>query len=392
MLTQLLSITLTLFLLTHYPTQPLSSNEERITELPFEWVKGKIVIPVSINGQSYKFFLDTGGKLDISPKLQREFAFPIVDEIEVIGINKNPVTLQSVDIPEIKVGTMTFKNRKATISPLYEKYPTSCYGYDGMIGRDFLKGKLLQIDAQKKRVIISKDRSLVEVEGHPRTKLSIGPGGLPRVAVQLNGKKEDIVFDSGARSLFSYKRKTAKKLKIKNKDHKLRFTGIFSFGVSMALPDSKTHYAVKVDQLDIAGHSLQNFYSNISKESRSRLGSKLLKFGTVTIDYQKNWFYFAPYVDQQMEQHYATFGFDFMKYDGQFLIKWVQEGSEAKRQGLKYGDRINKVNGIAVNELMDECSNYINGYSFMKKDRIELEITDSKQQKRSIVLDKIIFK
>lgn len=357
-------------------------------EIPFEFVKNKIIIPVSIDGSTYQFILDTGGVLGVSNKVKNAKQLAEIDKLTVSDINKNKIAISTVLVPQISIGNWTFTAKKAFIDDLTEKYPSSCYETDGMIGRDFFEDAILQFDYSRKVLRLSKNRNAFKLDENKRTPLKVAENGLPKVALKINQKEEFLVFDSGSADFFSYKTATAKKTKRKNKQEKLIFEGIFSYGITMDNPKIDKRYRLKVDQLDIAGTTFENFYTDFSKATQSRIGAAILYHGVVTIDYKQKWFYFEPFSGKEKATFLEIFEFDMAKIGTDYIVKWVLKNSSAEKAGLQSGDRIISINGKALEE---DCEGYLNGYSFYALKKVDLEIQDKEGKTRLISLEKQRF-
>ncbi|MGD1957277.1 MAG: aspartyl protease family protein [Fulvivirga sp.] len=356
-------------------------------EIPFEMVKNTIVIEVNIQGEQRKFVVDTGGVLIVSQELQNTYNFEIINKTRVSDINKKEIAFKTVLVPDITIGNWKFDNSKALVEYLPDTYPNNCYGTDGIIGRDFFKDVLMQFDFKRKVMRLTKNPGVLVLDPSQRTRMDLSDRGLPEIELFIDGKKQRIEFDSGSGDLFSYKTKTAKKLKSKTKDNKLKFEGIFSFGVSSKEPSSSERYMIKVKELEIAGTKIVDFYSNLSKPSAPRIGAGILYYGVVTLDYQNNWFYLDPY-ETEPDKTFESFGFDIAKINDVYVIKWVLLGSAADSAGLKFGHKILKINGEDVAQITDGCSGYLNGYGFNRQGKVVVDYVTATGQIRSTKLMK----
>lgn len=360
-------------------------------EIPFEMVKKTIVIPVQIKGTTYKFILDTGGVLMLSKELQQAHQFQVYDEITVLDINKNKRNFQRVTIDKISIGNATFTEQQAIVSFDNKTYPGKCFGTDGMIGRNFFKGKLLQIDYKRKVLRLTEDETLFKLNKKYHAPLKISNRGLPEVLMQIDGKKQYIEFDSGSGDFFSYKTKDAKRLSGKSGNEKLQFKGIFSFGVSKQNVKSTTRYRIKIDSLQLGKTWFANFYSDFSKPSAPRIGAGILYKGKLTIDYKNLGFYFEPYDVKSNQKSCNTFGFSIASVNNDYIIKWVLKGSPAEKAGLLYGMKIISINNQPVSKIPDDCNFYINGYPFETAEEVKLSYKDQKNRLKSITLRKLYF-
>ncbi|MEL7002449.1 MAG: aspartyl protease family protein [Bacteroidota bacterium] len=360
-------------------------------ELPFEMIKNTIIVPVVIDGVTYKFVLDTGGLFTISKRLQKDKQFEVVDYLDISDVNGNERSFERVKVGEISLGELNFNNREALVMSYNENYPNACYGTDGMIGRDFFDGMILQFDFNKGVIRLTNNVSVFDLKEQNKTKLRISDRGLPDVLLTINGKSEYIEFDSGSGDFFSYKSKQARKLRVKSSEDKLKFNGIFSFGVSSAEIKSTVRYRVKINSFKIGGIEFNNFYSNFSKPSAPRIGASILYYGRVTVDYKNLGFYFDPYPDKKEIIPFYTFGFDVVFLNDEYLVKWVLEDSNADREKLKFGYKIKAIDNTPIEDLMKACEGYINTPEFYNKERITLEYYDDQGALKKASLNRIQY-
>lgn len=360
-------------------------------EIPFEMIKNKIIITVQIQGEAYRFILDTGGGLMVSERLQKIHQFSIVGDVIVGDVNKNKATFDRVLVPEVQVGAWTFKDRKAVVDVFSDQYPFSCLETDGMIGRDFFQEAILHFDYSKKIIRLTQNRADFTLDNKQQGKFKLKHDGIPYFETIVDGKKRYIEFDSGSGDVFSFGNADVPKLKSKNDEEILTLAGVFSFGAAKLDYSTSERYMVKVEELSLAGIQFNNFYSQISKPSQARFGAGLLKYGTLTIDFQENRFYFSPY-SNTLPTSFETFGFDLTKINGVYVVKWVMKGSAADKAGIQFGQKILAVNGKAIASYVEDCEGYINGYPFLGGEELSVELEQENKEKMKLSLKKINLK
>lgn len=365
--------------------EPSRNNDSG--NLPLELIKEKIIIPIDINGNTYRFLVDTGGILEISEKLQKKFNFKQTESTTIVGINKKEIEIKTVNVPEIKLGNWTFKHKKAIVSDLHSKYPYSCFDLDGMIGRDFFGNTILQFDSASKIFRLTENSNDIKLNKEYRTKLKISKRGLPMIKLKINGKNEHIEFDSGSGDFFSPKTSDVhKKMKKSLQNEVLSFYGEFSFGITMDNINLTNRYIQKIEQFKIANTTFYNFYSQFSKVSAPRIGAGILNYGKVTIDFKNDWFYYEPYSEIQSFEPFKTFGFDIKIENGMYIVKYVLKDSEAEKQGLKPKIKILMIDDFSTIDVSEDCSGYLNGYDFKKKEKIKIKYVNGNGKEKTIEL------
>lgn len=356
-------------------------------DISFELLKDKIIVPVQLQGKTYQFLVDTGGIFEISERIQKEFNFVEAESTTIIDINKTTIEIKTVMVPQIQLGNWTFANRKAIVSDLTEKYPYSCFQLDGMIGRDFFDEVLLHFDYATKTFRLTENDSALELDNEHRTKMKLSRRGLPDIKMKINGKNQFVEFDSGSGDLYSPKSSDVSKRKNKvYRNEILEFHGKFSFGVTMDHIQPTSRFRKKIESLQIATVHFTNFYSNFSKASAARIGARIVKYGTVTVDYKNGWFYYQPYTQKQVIEPFISFGFDVAINDGFYKVKYILKGSEADRLGLEPGNSILMMNGTVTQNLKEDCNGYLYGYDYKKNNSIVLTFLNNQQQEKKIKL------
>ncbi|MAK35831.1 MAG: hypothetical protein CMC15_06615 [Flavobacteriaceae bacterium] len=377
-----------------YPTYYIENSELKDSgNVPFEYIKEKIIVPVQINGKTYKFLLDTGGIFEISEDLQNEFNFNGVNSTTIVDINRKEIELSTVLVPEINIGNWHFKNRKAIVSDLPNKYPYSCFKLDGMIGRDFFDNVLLHFDLASNVFRLTQDTEAIQLDKLNRTKLKLSKRGLPDIKISINCKTEYIEFDSGSGDFYSPKTADVeRKLKKGTNTDILEFQGKFSFGVTMDDIKIANRYIEKVSSFKIANASFQDFYSDFSKVSAARIGAGILKYGKVSLDYKNGWFYYEPYSKNKNFEPLKTFGFDIAIQNGAYNVKYILKDSAADKSGLHPGNTILKIDATPTQNIQEDCEGYLNGYAFKDKEKINLTFINSQGIEKNIQLTNNVYK
>jgi hypothetical protein len=361
--------------------------------MSFELIKEKIIIPVQIGSNTYKFLLDTGGIFEISEKLQNEFNFNQLESTTIVDINRKEIEMQTVKVPEISLGNWKFKDRKAIVSNLHSKYPYSCFELDGMIGRDFFNQVLLHFDYANNTFRLTENFNAIALDKSSRTKMKFSRRGLPDIKVKINSKKEYIEFDSGSGDFYSPKTSDVERKLVNACENEiLKFQGEFSFGVTMDNIEPTNRYIQKVENFQLANVNFINFYSQFSKVSAARIGAAILKYGKVTLDYKNRWFYYMPYSKSQMITSFETFGFDVAIENGYYKVKYILKNSKADELGLHSGNRILMIDDISTQNISENCEGYLNGYDFKDKQIIKVTFLDKQENEKSIVLNKIKYR
>lgn len=351
--------------------QEILENKDFLAEISFTVIRDKILIPVQIEGETFQFVLDTGGSLSISKAIQDKFQFKQTGSAKVIGINKLSKNVPYVRLPLVKIGDLRFKDYSGTVSD-YSDFPYPCLNFDGIIGRDFLKGLVLQLDIAQQKMVLTDRPDRLSLDPADAIPLQLDRRtGLPYISVTLTPfGKENLVFDSGSDDLFSFKtsqvEKYSKQKRFKNHSFEVLY-GVTSMGASGVIPAPSKSYRTPIREMQIGNHVITDFYSDISKKSRPRIGTRLLQYGLVTIDYGRQKFYFqAHQARQKGVEQVTSIGFIPRFLSGAYRVSAISPSSEAAQKGLKIGDEILQINQLDLRnpDQVDHCDLYLNGYKW----------------------------
>lgn len=210
-------------------------------------------------------------------------------------------------------------------------------------------------------------------------------GGRITSNISLNGEEQFVLFDSGSGDVYSPQTKRAKRIP---KDQRLSFEGIFSFGLSQGKIKSEKRYRSLVAELKIGGGTLRDFHSQFSKLTSARMGAGILHYGQVSLDYQKQRFYFSPYEQKVSPGRFTSFGVDFTSLQGEYIIKWVLKDSPAEKAGLQYGQRVLQINDIVLSTGQDNCQYYLAGFGVDRQEELHLLILDEDGKRQEVSLRK----
>jgi len=367
-----------------YPT------EDFFEKIKYEDHKGKILIPVELHGRTFKFIFDTGGLFVVSTKVQEHCHFDTLGTRKINGINGLSRKFNKLDIPEARIESLEFKNFEALLLDLFDKPPGMCIGADGLIGRDFLKDFIVQINGPRKEIIFTNDIKKLNIEGAKRTKLYFNKRRLttPYLEIKINDRiTTKVEFDTGTNKLLSMDSDDAKMLIEKNlftSEEIITHQGVQSIGASGVVPPSKPSYQFNIKSLEIGDIELRDFYSDPSLVYKGRIGTGLLKYGIVTLDYQKKRFYFQQFENNPQVEKFETLGFGLLYVDGEVIISSLIEGGEAEQKGLFQGAVVTSLSGKSLTDLSEEVACEI--FNNLDKSDMSREVTFTTKSDSSVTV------
>ncbi|MCF7560888.1 retroviral-like aspartic protease family protein [Sabulilitoribacter multivorans] len=341
------------------------STRNYYTEIKYEDVNGKIIIPVTIEGVVYRFLFDTGAPNLISKDLWKKIASKSVKIISVTDANQKKQRMELASIPRLTIGTLSFKNSSALVFEGENNLVFECFNIDGIIGSNLLRKSIIQIQSKNKLLILTNDSKKLNLKKEHASKLLlVGKQSSPYISIKLIGEDsgtESLLFDTGASGFYdlcktNYNVLKEKKIaKILSKSYGSSSVGMFG------IADKSEQYLLKIPQLKVNNHILKNVVTTTGDDDNSRIGSDILKYGTVTLNFSKEVFYFQPFqsVDNLDEK---LLGFTPTIENNKLVVGFIWD--ELLKEKIEFGDEIIEVNGIDVQN--QEICNFINKKSIFK--------------------------
>ncbi|WCO03278.1 retropepsin-like aspartic protease [Psychroserpens ponticola] len=317
-------------------------------ELPFEFEKNKIIIPVEIQGTIYRFLLDTGAPNIISKEVQKAIEPRSVVTLSTSDANNLKQDLDIVTLESLKLGSVEFQNFSALVFDLNGSDIFKCFGIDGFIGSNLLRHTIIQINAEQKKLILTDNIKRLNLNKNQSKKIKlIGDQSSPYVWINIIGQdkgKEMILIDTGMGNLYDLSEDNYNIFKTKNIYNEIgKSIGASSLSLFGEVPiDSQTR--VHLPKLVINNFEINNTITHTTKGDHSRIGAELLNHGVMTIDYKNKRLYFNPYKTSLNLE--GDFGFTQTLKNNKLVIGYVWD--QDLKTKIEYGDEILEVNGIEV--------------------------------------------
>lgn len=285
-----------------------SIEPKRYTEqIPYHFVKGKILVNVEINRKQYKFLLDTGAPFGVSEKIFNELQLETLGTISIKDASGKTGDISITQLPELKVGNITFKNATGLLLNSENDQLLECFEIDGIIGSNMLRNSVIHFDHLNHKLILSDRDKNIDLKGglYQRMELSEIQSN-PFIKILLKKGSDDaadkLLFDTGADSFYELSIHGLNWLKerVDVFDIISESQGSFTWGIH-GMSDVGQQYTLKIPELIINEHSFKQVVTTTTNSTESRIGSELLKKGKVTLDYNKKRFYFDPYDASQLK-------------------------------------------------------------------------------------------
>lgn len=273
------------------------NSKEYFEEIQYEFVLGKIVIPVTINQKTYKFILDTGAPNIFSNTILKENNLVIGDSINISDANNLNETMKSVVVPQLKIGNLTFENQAGLVYDFDKHILLKCYGIDGIIGSNLFRKSILKINNQNQSITITNKIKQLKIEKKPMKMVLVNNQLSPYIELKFIGKNKKkasdmVLVDTGMDGLYDMS-KRAFSIFEEHKIFDLLSTskgigdiGIFGSGVA------SEQNLVQIETTLLNQYELKNIVTSTTSDNNSRIGLDFLKHGNLTFDFINKKFYF----------------------------------------------------------------------------------------------------
>ena len=280
-----------------YDTDFELSEKKFVIRIPIEIENNQVYVQLAINGQQYRFLLDTGAGQGV---IYDDLVF---DGVKTLGYTMSRDALgqshrvKTVEMPLFMIGTLQISGYKVQVMHRHKVQK----GEDGIIGFAlFNKGIAAKIDVRNSEMIITDKKKYFKQE--PGESLDYRLRNfVPVVTVSpFEGMEEDVLFDTGSPFFYAINSQTFEAMEHDNPDiteqverrtYGSRIKGHYGrepFGrISM----------LNLKRLKWGSYAFCNLHC-ATIAGNSHVGAELLKYGAVIINPFKKRLVFQPYNGQ----------------------------------------------------------------------------------------------
>lgn len=331
------------------------------TTFPYEELRGKMIVSAELNSKKYNFVFDTGAPTAISSEIVEELKLNTRGDIEMRDQSSLSSNMEIAIIENLGLGGINFKNTPAII--LKDMTMFECLNVDGIIGSNILRNSVLQISAKDKSITLTDKAERLKLRKKDSFEMTVNPiQSTPYINVfYLNGKEsahESILVDTGMEgfldlSVHVYKNAIEKVdiFKILSKSF-----GTYSAGVHGLAQESES-YTILVPKLQIGKNYFTNVKTHTTTDYTSRIGTDVLKYGVMTLDFINKRFYLDPYDKNKVRDVSSkTWPIMFSMNENKMVVGIIWD--EKLNGKVNIGDEVIKF-GRYHYETMDFCEKFM---------------------------------
>jgi Aspartyl protease len=372
-----------LYLLSFKSTaQGISFNQGETTQkdyfsiIKFENVGGFVVVKATIQGETYRFILDTGAPNSITKTLCDKLKPVVLSKEEMRDANGSSDSTEVVSIKEWTLGDVAFNNIPTAVIDGFK--PFECMQVDGIIGSNMLRNSIIQFDYVNETLTLTDNATRLNLSEKYASNMELpNEQSRPFVNIVVRGETEGndwVLFDTGFTGFYDLSLSAYDSVFSQYPIFNLKTTGFGGSGMSLwGFNEAKCHQ-LTVSNIVINGVSFHNVTTQTSTDDYSKIGHELLRYGKVTIDYPNKKFYFEPY-NPSVDLAQKDFPIS-EKFEGnKLLIGTIWEKKFAQR--IDVGDQIISIDGVNY-ETINPCDWILKGSVLNEKDRAQLVVKTKK--------------
>ncbi len=327
--------------------QFLHGGSEEI--INFRYIENSIYLPVEINGKIRLWILDSGASSSIiDGSYARELGLDVQGQIKGFGFG-DTFDLAIASVPSYKLGSLLFKSQKVFV---YEGLAATSYEPQivGILGYDFLSRLISKIDFSKGQITFY-DPASFSYKGDGVTFAAPLKYNTFSIPVTLDGHSAGLWgLDLGAMSSSLF-------YKFAQKNGYGDKAGVFS--VSRGLSSAYLEKTIQVKTIDVHGFTIAKSLVGVPLAPGKGTNAMGERSGNLGNSF---WQHFTLFLDYDRQQVTLEKGGDFTKIfpedksgmligladDFVPMVSYVSPGTPAELAGFLAGDRIVKINGLAV--------------------------------------------
>lgn len=321
----------------------LSHAQGYYMELPYENVNGKLIVEAEVEGHHGRFVFDTGAPFYISHALWQKLGKGDTRDQGIIDAAGHRLTVQKTVVKRLHLGGengFNYDGVPANIIPAGNMI--EALGIDGIIGCDIMPQSVVRFDSRRSVIIITDDVAPFNISVRNRMKMETNAQNCPFVEVNVGrGVIETPLFDSGSAAFYAISAATAAEgMKAGSVEKVADGYGTTGFGLGgeSAVTEKQR---VKVLDLRLGSGKFRNLVTETSPGG-TLIGTAILKYGVVTLDYAHGAFYYEPFEQQPVDLSEKHWNLDITYDQGNIRVAGAWDNL---RQQVTIGDRLVAVDG-----------------------------------------------
>ena len=341
--------------------------------IPCETSKRLLIVNMKLpNNRTYRFIWDTGADATvISQKLANELGLKAATQMIVVGARKKEQKQDIVNLKQVEIGSVKFKNIAAFVIDFPEESAISCVADGGIIGANLISKCNWIIDYEKRQLTLT-STPLNLHKNRQAIPFKTNFAGRIFFDAELAGHPfKNILLDSGSGGSLDLKTNEGIKSGILKKFPSNKVIDGTTQGIYGSNLD--TTYRALVDSFKVGNYTLPSIPVEFSELESTKIGNVILQNFKIQFDFVHKYMLWQPRNTSIAPS--ITLGVLFTRVqNGKVRIGSLYQPSDAALQGLKIQDEIVAINDQPVETLFkDKCHFY--QWMFRMKELKQMKLT-----------------
>ncbi len=339
------------------PFMHAQKDTEPITKIPFELEGNHIFIQLKIEeSESLEFVFDTGaGGTVINTTTAEKLGLIASKTSENTGASGKVIT-KIIKNNQIRIKTIKLDKidlQSAPLSHLEEKFGRNL---DGIIGYDFLKKYVVEINYDDFELVVFKAKNFKYQGDGEMVKIDLGnvPTAVFPIALKEGGYiKEEFILDNGAGLALAFTSPFSKRNNLRSSIGKTYPNNASGFSSNVA-----NVYVGKIHKLKILDYEYANIPASIyntdvgvfaNEVIASVIGNEILKKFNITFDYKRKRSYWElndRFLNEAFEISHSGLKLKLNSDRSKIIVDYIIPKSEVANSKLKVGDEIIEIDNV----------------------------------------------
>ena len=314
---------------------------------------GLVFVPVTINGESYRFLWDTGALFSISEEIQQRMNFKTVAAGNLTDSDNNRIRVDYVQVDQAVVGTVAFTGQTAFVGDFKANPILECLEIDGIIGSNLMRHGNWTIDQVKKQICFTKEIPASELKNVVSVPFESDRQFNMLVQVDVGSARvSNLITDYGSNGPISVSDKVFSVLEEHQIINRVLIEeGSKNSGLAGSAVDI-TRKSTLTDSVSIQGMRIPRL--GIRTGTSGLLGNKVLSRFIVTIDWDRKQLHLKK-LNTPLPSN-KTYGFRMgLNREQGVIIQSVVKNSSSYARGIRPGMKVIKVDTLDFTRSNNFC-------------------------------------
>jgi predicted aspartyl protease len=353
------STVITLCSLLVVPATAIAGDEENVDRFKISPGDPGLLVPIEFDGKTYQFLVDTGSTMTAFDfKLLGNQAVP--KQGSYAQTPSGPVVVPLFDdVPAARLRNNNLQDELSIVGGvnLVDVQKGSGKEIHGILGMDFLKSRIVEINFDDRELLLRKGNSTADASKESLA-IAFNELGLPLISGEIvNQAPMEFVIDTGMTSHLSGKIGTRRANYLIGRGD-LKVTGTTRM---KWLAGSETYPVIRGQSLTLGTHQISRPIFVEAVDEANCLGLNYLSRFHVTMDFPNKRMYLRKGRDFEKPDVGASSADHKLKRDNQALVYSTDPGSIAEKVGTRDGDLLLKINGQDINQIPQSTLRLLNG-------------------------------